>query len=433
MPTHLPGSSLEQAKARFNGRCRLVALGFLVVVLPLSLHYHPTTQDLSGIYVGPMVARQGNWEALYPIPSLDRRLYIGEKGQGRQKQELLDMAADHGIVDPNPYLNPPWQVIAVLPLGWLTYAQAQWAVVLVNIFCVWCVAVVAGRGFEICAGHRSWTAGFITLAVAVSPLAYRSIRVQNLSPAVALCIAMALWDLLGLTGRSGFVGGLGMAWGALFKLATLALVPLAVALRKWRLLGWMAGLIVLGVMVCWQMAGAPTFHEFFANIAPSLGRSSINPGNKSLQGFLLRFTGVAPLGHKTSLILQCVQALFLAAILWALLRPRGIARQAYWSQPPRIFAAAAALLAWLLIFSPLCWEHYFMYLVPLWGWLCWEATLSRPRCIAVILSLAAFWVPLPKLNWLTVAEPWNSYMLGGLFVVLILALMRLYTPQKNSM
>ena len=245
----------------------------------------------------------------------------------------------------------------------------------------------------------SWSAGFITLAAALSLLAYRSIRVQNLSPVVALCIVMALWDLLGLTGRWGLVGGLGIAWGALFKLATAALLPLALALRRWRLLGWTAGLIVLGVMICWQMAGAGTFHEFFANIAPSLGRSSINPGNKSLQGFLLRVTSVAPLGHKTYVALQCGQAFCLALILWALFRPRGRDWRVYWSQPPHVFAAAAALLAWLLIFSPLCWEHYFMYLVPLWGWLWWEGTQSRPKRIAAIAAIATFWFPLPKINW----------------------------------
>ena len=95
--TDLPGQTLELAKARFNRRCRWCALGYLAIVLPLSLHFRPTEQDLSGLYVGAMVARQGNWDALYPNPSADRRLYIGEKGQGQQKPALLEMARERRI------------------------------------------------------------------------------------------------------------------------------------------------------------------------------------------------------------------------------------------------------------------------------------------------------------------------------------------------
>ena len=105
--------------ARFNRVCRGVALAWLGIVLPVSLLLRPTYQDLSGLYIGALVARLGAWNALYPVPSPDPRYYAGEKGQSRQKPALLQIAQEHGVDELNPYLNPPWQAVVLLPLGWL--------------------------------------------------------------------------------------------------------------------------------------------------------------------------------------------------------------------------------------------------------------------------------------------------------------------------
>jgi len=325
----------------------------------------------------------------------------------------------------NPYLNPPWQAWVLLPLGWLTFQQAHWAVVGINIFCTWGVAVAAGRGFEFAAGRRSWAAGGVVLLVACSPLAYRSIRVQNLSPAVAFCIAVAAGDLLKSDRHSGFAGGLAIAVGGLIKIATGALVPLSVAMRRWRLLGWAAGLTVLAVALTWNMAGTPTFREFFGSIAPTLGHSSTNLGNKSLQGFLLRATGRSPLPRALGVGFQLLRLGTLSLIVWLLFRRRPVSWPMYWKEPAHVFAASVALLSWLLIFTPLCWEHYFMYLCPFWGWLLWEGTRSRGRMIASVIAIALHWFPLPTLRWLTLREPLNSYMLMGSVLMLAIAVLRL--------
>src|SRR6185503_7468727 len=91
-----------------------------------------------------------------------------------------------------------------------------------------------------------------------------------------------------------------------------------------------------------------------------------------------------------------------------LLRPRK-----YWDTPHRVFAAAAALVAWLLLFSPIFWEHYHAYLAPLWGWVAFEATRSRAKmfvAIAVILLAMYPRVPAPLLNHLM----WSTVLLLGL-------------------
>lgn len=447
-----PGHRLvaqDAVVARFNRVCGAVALAWLGIVLPVSLLLRPTYQDLSGLYIGPLVARVGAWGALYPVPSPDPRYYAGEAGQSQQKPALLQIAQEHGVDELNPYLNPPWQAVALLPLGWLTFQQAHWALVSANILCAWRVAVAAGRSYARCAGRPSYAAGWITLLVACSPLVYRSIRVQNLSPLVAFCIAVAVSDLFRPPGRSGFRGGSAMALGGLIKLATGALIPVAVFQRRWRLLGWGAGLSVLVILVTWNLAGAATFREFFGSIAPTLGRSSTNPGNKSLQGFLVRATGQSPLPRWMAAGFEMLRWGSLLLILWTLYR-RGkrdgaqrsdpdavgisdpgtsLGRHAppvsSASSPSALFAAAVALVSWLLIFSPLCWEHYLIYLCPFWGWLIREGMRTRPRLIAASAAIALHWFPLPTLRWLTVREPLNSYMLAGSILMLTLALLRL--------
>ena len=49
-------------------------------------------------------------------------------------------------------------------------------------------------------------------------------------------------------------------------------------------------------------------------------------------------------------------------------------RRALRNNRPLHFASIAALVAWMMLFSPICWNHYIVYLFPFWGWLAWEMT-----------------------------------------------------------
>jgi hypothetical protein len=88
-------------------------------------------------------------------------------------------------------------------------------------------------------------------------------------------------------------------------------------------------------------------------------------------------------------------------------------------------AAAAALLVWLLLFSPICWEHYFTYLCPFWGWLLWEAGISARRRVAAWLAIGLSWLPWAVLPNLILPEPLTSHMLMSLLLILALAIRRL--------
>jgi hypothetical protein len=412
----MPTSPVE----RFNRRCRAIALAWLAIVIPVSLWLRPTYQDLSGIYVGGLVARLGAWDVLYPVPAEASPYYVGLEGSN--KPALVRLAAEHQVQALTPYIQPPWQAVLYYPMGWLTFAQAHWAFAGVLIACTWVVAVQAGRAYELCAGRTSRASGWVTLAVAVSFLAYRCVRVQNMSPIVAALIGVATFELLRPATRlGGFKAAAAVVAGAVMKVTPAMLLPLAAARRRWALVAWSAALGMAFLVLTFAMAGRSTFREFFFTVGPTLGGSSTNPGNKSLQGALLRTVGRAPLPPSLILPLRAAEVATLAAILYAVFRRRDRLRYA-----PQLFAAALALVAWLLIFSPLCWEHYFIYLCPFWGWLCWEATLSPFRRVAAVAAIASHWLPLPMLTWLHVPEPLNSYMLLGLLLMLALALLRLY-------
>ncbi|HEY1687159.1 MAG TPA: glycosyltransferase family 87 protein [Tepidisphaeraceae bacterium] len=418
------------ATRRFNRLCRTIAFLWLIIILPLSFLHSPTYQDFSALYTGGLIVQTGDWNALYPDKIGNGQYYIGEPGQDQEKPSLVQIANPRGMKEWCAFLNPPWQAIPLWPLAWMNFSHAHWAFVIFSILCMYGVAWAAGRSYELCARRASRTAGVLTLIAACSPLAYRAIRVGNLSPPVAFCVVIIIWDFLGKTGRSGFLAGLAAAWGALMKLATVPLFPLALVTRRWKMIFWAIAFFLLDILIAWHLAGSATFHEFFNGIAPSLSRSSINPGNKSLQGFLLRITHQSPLPPIISSGFHLLQWLTFALVLYLVLWPRN--ENKFWSQPRHVLAGAVALLAWLLIFSPLCWDHYFLYLCPFWGWLVWEGSLSPIRTLLAIAAIAMNWFPLPVLRWLRIPEPINSYMLLGLIIMFIFAIVRLSSTQSSD-
>ena len=118
--------------------------------------------------------------------------------------------------------------------------------------------------------------------------------------------------------------------------------------------------------------GIGPFKTFITKIAPTLGRSSGAVNNHALYIFVRRCFGVAedaPTPPTMLLVFCTVQIAVLLLILTLIF----IRRQSYWQHPAHVFAAGLALISWLLIFSPIFWEHYQAYLAPFWGWLAYQA------------------------------------------------------------
>jgi len=97
-----------------------------------------------------------------------------------------------------------------------------------------------------------------------------------------------------------------------------------------------------------------------------------------------------------------------------------------------VCAGVAALVAWLLAFSPCAWEHWPIWLAPFWGWMLWEAHRSAPRAVVAVVALGLMYVPLSIFtnpgffrSDLRVPEPWNSSQLAGVLLTMGLGAARL--------
>src|SRR5690606_24395940 len=101
-----------------------------------------------------------------------------------------------------------------------------------------------------------------------------------------------------------------------------------------------------------------------------------------------------------------------------------------WESPAVVFAGCAALLAWMHIFSPIFWNHYYPYLFPLWGWLAWEGLRSLRVGLAAALAFALAWVPIAITGiGEALPEPVRTHMLWSAVIVLGIALWRLTRPR----
>ncbi len=217
-----------------------------------------------------------------------------------------------------------------------------------------------------------------------------------------------------------------MTLGAvLAKYALLVLGPLQIAMRRWRTIAWEIGLMIAIVIVAFVVMGAGPFQTFGREIAPTLGRTSTIAENSAIYAFILRVKGLDDDSNLSQACKNGFHLLELVSLLVILglvmLRPKR-----FWDRPDRVFAAATALVAWLLLFSPIFWEHYHAYLAPFWGWLAFEATRSRGRMIVAIVIVALAYMPtsilLSQLHLPSLPEPLFSHLMWSTVLMLLLAM-----------
>jgi hypothetical protein len=246
--------------------------------------------------------------------------------------------------------------------------------------------------------------------VAGSFLAQADLAEGNMSSLVALCVGAAVLDLLAVDGskrRGGATAAAAAALvvGTLTKYAAGVLLPLHVMLGRWRTLAWAGALAAVWTGVTLAAGGGRAFGTFFREIAPTLGRSFSQSGNQSIQGVLLRVIGggAEALPSACAISLKAAGLALVGAILAACwhARQRGILRE------PRVLVpAAACLVCWLLLFSPIYWAHYALYLCPFWGWLLWQArehgVVTR---VATVFALAVMAFPCGGVTTMRLPQP----------------------------
>lgn len=420
----IAGRTSSNDLVRFNARCRAVALLWLVVVVSARESIWPADHDFGQFYMGGLIARLGEWAALYPQPIPGSPLNAGWTDGSVPKPRFAQLAKQRGANTGNRYIQSPATALLLIPLAWLPYTTAHWAWLLLLCVAGWRVAVQAGLTLEAITSRPVRASGMITLMIACSPLMHRAVRVGNVSPLVAWCIGAAVLDLL--RGRAARGAGAIVA-GSLLKYAPAVLLLVAAGRRNWRFFGGALAGLALAAMVSWAIAGGAPMSEFVRSIAPTLGRSAFWRGNQTLQGVILRWSGASVLTRLQGLIVMMACWITLAPIVLLTLRrvrPAG--------DPAFTLASSAALVAWLLIFAPIAWEHYYVYFCPLWGWLAWETTQGLLRRGAAWVVWITHCFPWPLLQGrFQLPEPFTSVMLLGAIVILALAISRLATAQPK--
>jgi hypothetical protein len=231
--------------------------------------------------------------------------------------------------------------------------------------------------------------------------------------------------VLALVERNEIQGAIALVLGAIAKYAVIVLLPLHLLLRMWRSLAWAAAIGVGALIMSLLIVGSGPYRVFIQDIAPTLGRSNLYLANQALYALFMRASGANSergLPHGLEILFQCLRLMTLASILALLVLRRSQIR----ARPEYTIAAALALIAWLLTFSPIFWEHYHAYLGPFWGWLLANSLRSRLRAIGGALSICLALVPwsivATHLHWRQLPEPlfshllWSAVMMGLLAV-----------------
>jgi hypothetical protein len=221
--------------------------------------------------------------------------------------------------------------------------------------------------------------------------------------------------------------------GALLKYATLILTPLLFAMKQWRAVIWIAVFGLFTLFVTFSFTGPGPFLEFQKIIAPTLTRPSAYPGNQTLPGLFVRIFG-RPLPATMATLLDLLRFGSLGVISTLLMQ----VKKDRWNQPTTVVAGASLLISWLLIFSPIAWEHWPIFLVPMWGWLLTEMYNSGWKRLTAGISLLLMYFPAGIFGVegffqtsFYIGEPLNSWQLMGAMLVFILSLVSIATNQNR--
>jgi hypothetical protein len=403
----------------FNRVCVAAALVWLLVAGTQVRLLRPTLGDFPQYYMGGTIALERAWDDLYPIPT-NALHNPGEPADSRMRPRYEALAHERGVGDSFRFIQLPHNAVLFAPLAVLTLKEAHWVWFVVSAFCVWGIALQAGLIHRRLAGRASRVEGLLALMIAGSFLAQVDLAEGNMSSLVALCVGTAVLDLLAGDRSRRWAGPVALVFGALTKYAAGVLVPLYVLLGRWRPLVYAAVLAAVWTGVVLLFGGGHAFATFLREIAPTLGRSFSQSGNQSIQGVMLRAIGggAEALPRAGAMTLTAVSLALLAAILGACFHAR---RRGTLGEPRVLVPAAASLVCWLLLFSPIYWAHYALYLCPFWGWMIWRARAQGVVArVATALSLAVMAIPFGGVTTIRLPQPVMALLCAGTLTMFVL-------------
>ena len=406
---------------RFRRLAMLVVAVYVGLAVLPGMWHERDHHDFGQFYMGGAIARAGDWADLYPVPVPGATLNPGWPAGSTPKPGYQQQVKAHRVGGTFRFIQLPPNAILYEPLALMTYQNAYRAWHVVMLLLTVLAAGQAGRIYTAVGGPGTVGPALVTLLVGCSPLTVYTARVSNTGPLLAACVGQTVLGLL-QPERTGWGGvAAGVVIGGYTKFAPGVVLPVAVAMRRWRTV---AATVVLGLSVAaatMAVTGVGVWREFATVLWPPLQLPSNAEANQTLYGFASRVAHQFPLGRSASTAVALARDVAGLAVLALLAR-----RRSFWDDPVHVAAACAALLAWLLAFAPAAWEFYHCMLTPLWGWLAWEFVRGRwGMRTAVIAAVALTFVPSPGSWWGRLPEPIASRQLFSALVVLALAAWRL--------
>ena len=419
-------ADLVRPASRFHLLCAgVVLIAMAGVVLPAVWHERDH-HDFGQFYMGGVMAARGDWAELYPVPYRGATLNPGWPMGSQSKPGYWAEARARGVGRTFRYIQLPPNAILYGPMARLTTqgAYRAWHGVMLVLLAV--AAWQAGRVYAAVGGPGWWGPGLVTLLVGCSPLMWYTARVSNTGPLLATCVGATVLGLL-RPERSGWAGVAGgVVVGGYTKFAPGVLLPVAVAMRRWRTVfaTVVLGLLIAGATVA--VTGVGVWQQFFAVLWTPLQLPSNEEANQTLYGLVSRVTHQFPLHRGPAAAVAVVRDVVGLGVLALLVR-----RRPFWTEPAHVAAACAAMLAWLVALAPAAWEFYHCMLTPLWGWLAWEFARGRWRVRAVVVAaIGLTWLPSPSWWWGRLPEPLASRQLFSAAAILVLAAWRL-SPRRT--
>jgi hypothetical protein len=387
--------------------------------------------------MGGLVARHGAWEAMYPIPKPDSETNPGFAENSELRPRYRELAQRAGVEENAVrYMQPPPFALLLAPWSLLPYELSFYLWIALLTLAAWGIGFQAARIFTLSLGRETRWAGLIVLLVCLSPQAHRWVRVGNMSVLLGWLIGYATLELVR---RDGPRGAAAVVVGGVAKYAILVLGPLYLVMRRWRTIAWgiaFAAVLLGAALLLMPLGPDGPYAVFFREIAPTLARTGSVTENQALYPALMRMLGVErpPLPMPVNVAFRIAQFATLLLMLGLIAaKPRD-----YWNVPAHVFAAALALVAWLLVFSPICWEHYHAYLAPFWGWLIFEGLKSRVRMVTAILAIGLSYLPTSLLlhqiagGRYRLPEPLFSHLLCGAMLMMGMALYELLVTRTRT-
>ncbi|QEL18101.1 glycosyltransferase family 87 protein [Limnoglobus roseus] len=283
--------------------------------------------------------------------------------------------------------HPPVSVLLALPLGTLSFRDAQlvWNLANVPLFVLSLVLIVRGIGMPFSATSVLPTAA---LTLACHPI-YSQFQHAQLNIILMTLITLG-WHF---DGRRDF-GWAGAAIGAAVavKLFPAFLFLYFLASRRWRALA--AGTIVFVALqgVALLVLGVDDCRTYVEQVVPSIVNYESSRQNVSLAGFWLRIFNPHPNEHVDALAVSPVTGLAFSyvsrlIVVLVLVRLAVGARSKF--EHDRAFAAC---VVGMMLASPITWPHYFLMLaLPLA--LAWQYVRGIGWRILFWVVFVLLWLP----------------------------------------